>query len=230
MPMSMHVDDEVDVEGSEPPPRRRPGPRPWPIGRARTIALIVALCFLAGAVGWWIGDPGKPSFNDADVGFLDDMSRHHSGAIQLGFDYFEPTNDAVLAQFAREIITNQSQEIAIMNGLAGEAGHRASMDDDIAMEWMGPPFPVDQMPGMPTPTQLDELQAATGRVADDQFSELMIRHHAAGIDMAKAEVARGSNPTVKELAQAMADVQRTEILEMNHRREKLGLPAVDVPT
>lgn len=226
----MQVDDDVDVDGSGPPPRRRYGPRPWPIGRARTVALIVALCFLAGAVGWWIGDPGKASFNDADVGFLDDMSYHHNGAIQLGFDFFEPTNDEVLAQIAREVVTNQSQEVAIMNGLAGEAGHRASQDDGVVMDWMGPGIPVDKMPGMPTPEQLAALEAATGQQADDQFSRLMIAHHAAGIDMAKAEVARGSNPVVKRLAAAMASVQRTEIVEMNQRREKLGLPPVDVPT
>jgi uncharacterized protein (DUF305 family) len=226
--MSVDVDDEVD--GSGPPPRRRYGPRPWPIGRARTIALILALCFLAGAIGWWIGDPGKASFNDADVGFLDDMSRHHDGAINLGFDYLGPTNDELIGHVAREVITSQSQEVAIMNGLLGEAGNRPSRDDDVVMDWMGPGIPVDEIPGMATGAELEALRAATGLTADDEFSRLMIRHHAAGIDMAKAEVARGSNPVVKRLAAAMADVQRTEILELNQRREKLGLPPVDVPT
>ena len=190
--------------------------------------LIVALCFLAGTVGWWIGDPGQPSFNQADVGFLDDMSRHHNGAIQLGFDYLAPTDDAVLAQIAHDVITDQSQEVAIMSGLLGEAGHRASLDDDVVMDWMGPGIPIDKMPGMPTPAELDALKAATGSAADDQFSQLMIEHHVAGIDMAKAEVARGSNPTVRRLAAAMAQIQRTEITEMNRRREAIGLPAVTI--
>lgn len=227
--MSATVTDEVERSGGASPPPRRYGPRPWPLGRARTVALIAALCFLAGAIGWWIGDPGKPSFSATDAGFLDDMSIHHDGAINLGFAYLGPGNDATVGHIAQEIVTNQSQEVAVMNGLVGQAGHRASFDDNIVMDWMGPGIPVAKMPGMATPDEVAALRADTGVVADEDFTRLMIKHHAAGIDMADYEAKNGSNATVKRLAAAMAQVQRTEITELNTRREELGFEPVDVP-
>ena len=44
---------------------------------------MVALCFLAGVVGWWINQPDDESFSDVDVGFLSDMETHHNGAISV---------------------------------------------------------------------------------------------------------------------------------------------------
>ena len=52
------------------------------------MALVVALCFVAGVVGYWIGNPADDddSFNAVDVGFLADMSAHHNGAIAMSFE------------------------------------------------------------------------------------------------------------------------------------------------
>lgn len=200
------------------------GPARWQV-----VALVVALCFLAGVVGWWIGRDGggDDSFNDVDVGFLADMSAHHNGAVGLSLEFLGHGSDPVIDHFAREIAVSQSQEIAVMNALLDESGDRAAAADDLAMDWMGMTVPEAEMPGMPTSVELEELAAADGATADDLFTTLMIRHHAAGAAMAEHAAEHGENERVRRLARAMARVQRTEINELNHRRAQLGLPRVD---
>jgi uncharacterized protein (DUF305 family) len=199
------------------------GPARWQV-----VALIVALCFLAGVVGYWIGSPGDDdSFNAVDVGFLADMSAHHNSAIGMSLDYMGHGSDSLVEHFARDITLTQTQEIAVMNALLGDSGDREAAADDVAMDWMGTAVPEAEMPGLPTPQESRELAAAEGATADDLFTRLMIRHHAAGVAMAGYAAEHGESTRVRNLARAMAEVQRREIAEMNARRVALGLPKVD---
>ncbi|WP_438938440.1 DUF305 domain-containing protein [Amycolatopsis orientalis] len=43
---------------------------------------------------------------------------------------------------------------------------------------------------------------------------MMIRHHQGAVDMAKTELAKGSNADAKALAQKIIDAQEAEIREM----------------
>ena len=190
------------------------------------MALGLALCFLAGVVGWWIAQPDDPTYNAVDVGFLSDMETHHRGAIDLSFAYLGREHDPLVGHLAREIVIGQAQELAVMNRLLGAAGSPASAGDDLAMEWMGHAVAPAQMPGMATATEVDALSGASGVDADDRFTRLMILHHAAGATMARYAAEHGENAQVKQLGAAMARVQRTEIIEMNNRRVGLGLAPV----
>ncbi len=71
-----------------------------------------------------------------------------------------------------------------------------------------------------------ENDSLVGHFAREIFMHLMIRHHAAGAAMAEYAAAHGENDGVKQLAAAMARVQRTEVAEMNSRRKALGLAPV----
>ncbi|HEX5588443.1 MAG TPA: DUF305 domain-containing protein [Acidimicrobiia bacterium] len=190
---------------------------------------MVALCFLVGVIGYWIGQPDDAEpFSDVDVGFLADMTAHHQSAIDMSLAYLNRGADPTVEHFARDILLSQTQEIAVMNSLLVDAGTPASVGDDVAMDWMGMAVPPSAMPGIPTSAEQAALAAAQGTAADDLFTALMIRHHAAGAAMAEFAAEHGSNSKVRNLAAAMAKVQRTEINEMNTRRVALGLPAVDV--
>jgi uncharacterized protein (DUF305 family) len=191
------------------------------------LAFFLALMLLAGVVGWWIGRSDRESFNDVDVGFLADMTAHHEGAISLGFDYLRNEHDTLVGHFAREIVFLQAQQIASMNSLLEAAGDPERAYDDIAMDWMGNPVTSARMPGLATEAEFAELRAAQGLAADDAFTRLMIRHHAAGAAMADYAARNGSNEKVRALASSMAKVQRLEITEMNQRRTELGLAPVD---
>jgi uncharacterized protein (DUF305 family) len=58
------------------------------------------------------------------------------------------------------------------------------------------------------------MQGMTATDIDVAFVCGMIPHHQAAINMAKAELAHGDDPWVKELAQAVIDAQQREIDEM----------------
>ena len=85
-------------------------------------------------------------------------------------------------------------------------------------------------PAMPHGTATDQAHAdlmkgmdamnagmAQGMMAEDidvAFVCGMIPHHQGAIDMAKAELAHGDDPWVKEMAQKVIDAQTQEIAEM----------------
>jgi uncharacterized protein (DUF305 family) len=218
-----------DPEAPNDAARPAPAPVPWRMPWVRTVVLIAVVGFACGVAGWLIGRPTDATFSDVDVGFLADMSEHHSGALTLGFAYLPQGEDPTLTSMAREIITDQSLEIGTINGLLDEAGEHATVGDGTAMDWMGHPVPSESMPGLATSADYDRLATESGRVADDDFSKLMIFHHDAGAEMAEFAAAHGENDTVRTLARKMAKTQRFEIAEMNLRRQALGLPVVDPP-
>ena len=200
----------------------------WP----RVIALVATAAFIGGVIGYLIGRPDSPSFNDVDIGFLVDMSTHHDGAIKLAFRYVPEEHDRAITQIAHEIITDQSVEINAMGVFLSEADTdkvNAVEGDNVAMEWMGHPVVGSRMPGMPSQADFEELAASSGVKADDVFTRLMIDHHAAGAAMADYESANGGDDKVRELAQRMAANQRVEIAELNERRVALGLTRYSPP-
>jgi len=218
----MLTDERGDVDARNRDPGPRHGPAIWQV-----VVLVVALCFLAGVVGWWLNEPDDESFSKVDIGFLTDMETHHNGAINMSFDYLDRSHDPVVKHFAQEIISSQSQELAAMNSYLNQAGGAAvAGDGDVAMAWMGHPVKPDDMPGMPSAADRAALDSAQGLAADDIFTRLMIRHHAGGIAMADYEAEHGDNPAVRKFAASMAKVQRSEINEINDRRVAIGLAAV----
>ncbi len=201
--------------------------------RWQKVVLVLALCFAAGVAGWWVNEPAEEHFDSVDTGFLSDMVLHHGGAIGLSFAYLGHEHDELVGHFAREIVVGQSQEIGLMNSLLAAAGDEGSDDPDgdaTVMGWMGEPTPASEMPGMASAAELDQLRAATGADADEQFTRLMIRHHAAGVAMAEYVREHGENARVRRLANSIVKVQGVEINEMNARRAALGFPRIDPTT
>jgi uncharacterized protein (DUF305 family) len=210
------------ADEQEPPERPR---RP----RAAIAAFVVALCFLAGVVGWRIGRSDPPPADDVSVGFLDDMGYHHQQALVLSFAYLEgDPSDWFLAHTAREIVQQQSYELGIMNDRLQASASTGS--PETAMDWMGMKLAPADMPGLASDDDIAALRDARGEEADELFSRLMMLHHAAGIDMADAAAADADDPFVRELAARMAEFQRIEIREMAAERAEQGMPEVDLST
>ena len=218
----MLTDERDEVDAPDRYPGARHGPAVWQV-----VVLVVALCFLAGVVGWWLNKPDDESFSKVDIGFLTDMETHHNGAINMSFDYLDRSHDPVVKHFAQEIISSQSQELAAMNSYLNQAGGAdVAGDGSVAMAWMGHPVRPADMPGMPTKAELADLDDSQGLAADDLFTHLMIRHHAGGVGMAEYAAEHGENAGVRNLARTMAKVQRTEIAEIKARRVAIGLPRI----
>jgi uncharacterized protein (DUF305 family) len=211
-------------DGDDRPERSR-APALWQV-----LALVVALCALAGIVGWQIGqrEPSPPAKDSVDVGFFYDMSQHHQQAITMAMTYLRNGDDPRLLLMAREIVSYQSAEIGAMNTYLAQWG-RAGDRPARAMGWMQPPIPYDEMPGLATKEQMAELAAARGAELDNLFTTLMINHHAGGVHMASYAAEHAEEESTRKLAAGMVDGQRGEISEMNTWRTQHGLPTIVPP-
>ncbi len=196
------------------------GPRQW-------AAMVAALMFLAGAVGYFIGtrDTGTPGADSVDAGFLQDMITHHEQAIQMSLIEIGAGVEPGVQTFAREIVLFQSYEIGLMDRQLNDWGYRRENRAPVAMEWMGMSVAPDAMPGLASEAEMGALRDLIGRDVDALFLKLMQDHHAGGVHMASYAAEHATDPFVQELAARMARNQRIEIGELEAARERAGLPA-----
>lgn len=190
----------------------------------RVVALVVAVAFLGGAIGWAIGQRRVDPFSATDVGFMQDMGLHHEQAIQMSILLLDKEGiDDDLRSFAIEYLVGQRYEQGIFNGLLDRFGHSSDPGDTV-MGWMGPPVPADQMEGLATDAQMADLRAATGTEAESLFIALMSEHHLGGLHMADEEARKGHDKTVRNLALAMVKTQRGEVIDLDRYRRNHDLP------
>ncbi|CAN5811952.1 DUF305 domain-containing protein [soil metagenome] len=191
---------------------------PWWQNPRNIVTLIVTTALLAGMAGWFVGRSSEDiDTSNVDVGFLQDMRVHHEQAVNMSFIYLDrPDIDPQLVVVADSILFGQSVEIGMMRQLLDDMGADGVGDPDDAMAWMGmSPMNENDMPGMATSAQLDELARSSGTDADALFGQLMSAHHQGGIDMSEFAAANAENGRVRQLAASWAVSQRDEIAEMN---------------
>ena len=178
------------------------------------VALVAALCFVAGAVGWVLGQGWNPGAGDARVVFLRQMIAHHQQAIVMSQVQLLDGEHREVKVFAEEVLRFQAYEIGLMERLLAELGH--GRDDEGHLH----------MPGMASPEEMAGLQDAAGDDLDARFIALMVDHHAAGVQMAETVATDRGDTGVGGLAARMARAQRSEIDELLRVAERLDL---DVP-
>ena len=211
-------------------------------GAARVAVLVAAAVAIAAVavVGYSVGrlstlaDPA-PTTTSAEAGFARDMQEHHRQGVELAMIVRDLTDDPEVRLLAYDIATTQAQQSGQMYGWLNEWG-LSQAGSEPSMTWMTRPAdgatngagdgahdghgddaghrPGDPMPGLATPEQIDELQAASGVEAERIFLELMIAHHEGAVEMADAALARSSYPVVARLAQSIVDSQASEIALM----------------
>ncbi|MGZ8762737.1 MAG: DUF305 domain-containing protein [Acidimicrobiia bacterium] len=186
------------------------------------------MVLVVGVAGGWLArtylPEAHPDRESVDVGFLHDMTTHHQQAVQMGLTYQQRGADPLLGHMAREIITSQSAEIGLFNHIL--EGWDEQDPPDQPMAWMGRGMSDHDMPGMATQAQLRQLAGSSGAELDDQFSRLMIAHHAGGLTMAAYAAANATNADIRGRARAVVEGQQAEISEINARRRQLGLEPV----
>ena len=77
------------------------------------------------------------------------------------------------------------------------------------------------MDGMASPEQMQQLREATGTDAARLFLTLMITHHKAGVEMAKAGSELAETDYVKDLATKMHKAQMSETALLESELAKL---------
>lgn len=193
------------------------------IGRPRgwtAVALVVALCFLAWALGWNLGRGRPPARDSADVGFLYDMVAHHTQAVEMARVELLEGEEPSVKVFAEEILRFQSYEIGVMDRMLDEWGYDLENPPETAMGWMGHATTAETMPGMATGEELEALREGQ---TDAIFLALMADHHAGGVAMAEAGIREVDDAEVRALAERIARSQRFEIRELLAAAASAGL-------
>jgi uncharacterized protein (DUF305 family) len=212
---------------SDDSPRSRRWLPSWPPSLPQALLLVLALCLVSGVVGWRLAQDDHPGQGSVDVGFLEDMQTHHLQALELGYAYLEHGTDPTLRHIARDIITFQGVEVGQMRSVLSSWGEPSTPGPTgIAMRWMHDPRPAQEMPGMATGEEIDQLRAGQSPEADELFSRLMIEHHDGGIHMADYAAANAETGNIRNFARGVAAGQRSEIEELNGLRARLGFEPV----
>jgi uncharacterized protein (DUF305 family) len=154
------------------------------------------------------GTPEAPkvSGNGIDRGFVTDMVPHHESAVEMARIAERKAERPQIRRLSEAIITTQNTEIRQMQGLdrrlagAGIRRKRLGLDDH-AM-------------GM----HMDPSHLRRARPFDLAFLDMMIPNHEGAIRMARLQLERGRNRTVKRLARAIVRAQTKEINQMHSWR------------
>jgi len=140
--------------------------------------------------------------NQADVVFLQNMIPHHQQAIMMSQMALTHATTPKVKDLAARIQTGQNPEIQQMRGLLAAWGVPANPGG------MGPMGGMMGGAGGMGPGMM------TGTTFDRTFLQNMIVHHQGAIDMSQTELAQGSNPDTRQLAQKIINTQQAEIKEM----------------
>ncbi|MFV0427610.1 MAG: DUF305 domain-containing protein [Beutenbergiaceae bacterium] len=142
----------------------------------------------------------------ADINFAQMMIGHHMQALDLVDLARQHSDNEELLALADEIEAAQGPEIEQMSWWVAQ---------DWGYEVLDPADHEDHvMPGMMTRDELTHLATLTGAEFDQAWLEGMIFHHQGAIDMANDELAAGTVPQVREMAQEVIAVQQGEIDRM----------------
>jgi uncharacterized protein (DUF305 family) len=139
-----------------------------------------------------------------DLQFIDTMTAHHSGAVEMAKMVDGRTQRTELKAFAQKIIADQNKEIAQMK--------------EWREKWFkGAPRAMNmEMPGMADSMKMDmsKLSSAKDKEFDLLFIEMMIPHHAGATTMSKEALTRAENAELKTLAGNIIKEQEAEITQM----------------
>ncbi|GAA1803486.1 DUF305 domain-containing protein [Luedemannella flava] len=150
------------------------------------------------------GASGTAAANQADIMFAQMMIPHHQQAVEMSELATGRVADAEVAALAAQIKGAQAPEIATMTGWLTAWGQPTHMPMDMG----------HGMAGMVSAADMAKLKAATGKEFDKLYATHMIAHHEGAITMARTELADGSNPEAKALAQQIITAQEAEIVTM----------------
>ena len=192
------------------PDGRRFGALWWTTMALAVVAIVAAVTT---AVTLTLDHRDFPGEDSPEVGFVRDMAVHHAQAVQMAEIVRDTTTDEEVRFLATDIALTQQAQIGRMHGWLDVWGVPPTGVEP-PMAWMG--MPVDgAMPGMASGEELARLRDLEGARADALFLRLMIDHHRAGVDMAKAVLERTRRSEVEELASAMVEAQEAEISAMS---------------
>lgn len=198
------------------------------------VALVIGVYLGIGATGLGAGHPEPPAQDSVDVGFAQDMSVHHSQAVEMSAMALTNAADPAVRTLAYDVITTQQSQWGTMQGWLAMWG-RPLQAAGKPMTWMRTDegnaetmpemtehasMPAESastaplMPGMATSSELATLRGATDAAFDTLYLQLLLRHHQGGLPMARYAAANASQQVVTTLARQIVDTQQAESATM----------------
>jgi uncharacterized protein (DUF305 family) len=147
-----------------------------------------------------------PEGGSAEAYFIGQMIPHHEGAVAMADYEIKHGRASPMVQLAKSIRAEQAHELQLMRAWLGQASARRPAGSAGFRQAMGRSMEV-MMQRMPAPAVL------TG--TDGAFARVMIPHHQAAIDMARAILTAGTDPTIRAFALRIIASQQVEIEQMN---------------
>lgn len=175
-------------------------------------------------------------YTEADVAFMQGMIHHHAQALEMTALIPDRTDTDAIHQMGLRMEISQADEIAIMERWLSDRGEEVPVWRRPAMQHEGMEHTgmdhgaMDhgamghQMPGMLTPEQMAQLEAARGRDFDRLFLELMIQHHLGALSMVRDlynSPGAAQESTVYKFASEVDADQDIEIRRMRQLLEAL---------
>ncbi|WP_432543623.1 DUF305 domain-containing protein [Kineococcus sp. SYSU DK002] len=164
--------------------------------------------------------PTAPGANSVDVGFSRDMTTHHSQAVAMAYTAIQTAPSPEVRQLAVDIASTQGNQMGRMQQLLLSWDQPLSSAGTGVMAWMAGTslharHEAEQaqgriMPGMATAAETARLGSETGQAFEVDFLQLMLRHHAGGIEMAQYGADHATTAQVRTLAAAIVTSQRAE--------------------
>ncbi|MCC5666761.1 DUF305 domain-containing protein [Nostoc sp. CHAB 5784] len=158
-----------------------------------------------------------PADANFDIRFIDAMTPHHQGAVEMAKEAQQKSKRPEIKKLADNIIKSQNQEITQMKQWR-QAWYPKAGDKPMAYNsQMGHMMEMssDQMQTM---MMSQDLGAADAEF-DLRFINAMIPHHEGAVTMAKDVLSKSKRPEIKQLAQEIVKAQDIEIKQMQQWRK-----------
>lgn len=183
----------------------------------KTLALVAPLLALGLTLSACGSDSSESAadapHNDQDVTFATDMIPHHAQAVEMADLAADRAESPEVKDLAEEISAAQGPEIETMTSWL-EAWDEEVPDTSGGMGGMDHGDMGGDMPGMMTPEDMDNLEAASGTEFDQMFLTMMIAHHEGAIEMAQTQQQDGEFTDAVDLAETIEETQTAEISTM----------------
>ena len=145
-----------------------------------------------------------------DLQFIDTMTAHHKGAVDMAKMVDGKTQNPDIKKFAAQIIADQEKEIRQMK--------------DWREKWFaGKPAAMNvEMPGMMDSMKMDmaKLTNSKDKEFDLAFIDMMTPHHVGAVSMAKEALQKSGKAEIKTLAGQIIKAQEAEIKMMSDWKAK----------
>lgn len=162
----------------------------------------------------------EPTFTDADVEFVQMMIPHHQQALEMTALVEARAADPDLAQLAERIEVSQQDEIALLEKWLSQRGEMVSGMHGGHGEHGGAGH--QDMPGMLTPAQLEQLARSKGERFDRLFLRGMIRHHEGAVVMVETLLTGGEGGQESEVFQLASHIGTDQQVEIAAMKKRLG--------